>query len=271
LRVYDNDLAMDEAHADVEILDISNGLVAYWSFDDGSGSVLHDQTSGGHNGTITGATWIDGVSGSALDFDASADRVVFSSPVLNQAPYTLCTWVRAASISSTSRYILSNGGQTRTGYGIYLYMDINKWIFGCYDDAGHGGAARMAATSTDWVFLCGSWNGSYSADAIKLYVNAQLATESEFGWWDNGAAQNLAIGSPSNMLTSYGWLGAIDEVRIYNMVLSDSQIRQLYQEYVGGPPVPTFSELGTFIFGTLLLASVAFYVRRRRLLQADAP
>ncbi len=32
------------------------GLVGYWRFDEGSGSIAHDET-GRHHGTLVGATW----------------------------------------------------------------------------------------------------------------------------------------------------------------------------------------------------------------------
>ena len=35
------------------------GLVGYWDFSYGSGSVLFDQTSNENNGTINGATWVE--------------------------------------------------------------------------------------------------------------------------------------------------------------------------------------------------------------------
>ena len=37
------------------------GLVGYWNFNEGSGSILTDQTSNGNNGSIVGATWSDDV------------------------------------------------------------------------------------------------------------------------------------------------------------------------------------------------------------------
>ena len=34
-----------------------NGLVGYWNFNEGSGSILTDQSSNGNDGTINGASW----------------------------------------------------------------------------------------------------------------------------------------------------------------------------------------------------------------------
>ncbi|MBA3066721.1 DUF1349 domain-containing protein, partial [bacterium] len=48
---------------------------AYWNFDEGAGNVLNDTSGKGNNGTIYGAGWTEGKSGSALSFDGSNDVV----------------------------------------------------------------------------------------------------------------------------------------------------------------------------------------------------
>ncbi len=48
----------------------TSGLVGYWNFDEGSGTVAADGSGSGNNGTINGATWVAGKVGSgALSFD----------------------------------------------------------------------------------------------------------------------------------------------------------------------------------------------------------
>src|SRR4051812_48599672 len=47
------------------------GLVAAYSFDQGSGGVLDDASGNGHAGTINGATWTSGRYGGALSFNGS--------------------------------------------------------------------------------------------------------------------------------------------------------------------------------------------------------
>jgi hypothetical protein len=44
-------------------------LIAHWSFDEGSGVVLHDRSGNKHDGTIHGATWVPSPRGQALHFD----------------------------------------------------------------------------------------------------------------------------------------------------------------------------------------------------------
>ncbi len=45
------------------------GLVGWWRFDEGSGTIAGDSSGNGNNGTIYGATWVAGKYGQALSFD----------------------------------------------------------------------------------------------------------------------------------------------------------------------------------------------------------
>jgi hypothetical protein len=45
--------------------------------------------------------------------------------------------------------------------------------------------------------------------------------------WYTGSAQNLRMGAPPNLLTNF-YHGILDEVRIYNRVLTEDEIHELY-------------------------------------------
>jgi len=53
-------------------------LVAYWTFDEGSGDIVYDSSGNENNGTIHGAKWDAGKYGQALQFNGSMDKL-FSS------------------------------------------------------------------------------------------------------------------------------------------------------------------------------------------------
>ena len=44
---------------------LQDGLVAYWSFDEGGGTTVADSI-GGANGTLIGGTWTTGILGNAM-------------------------------------------------------------------------------------------------------------------------------------------------------------------------------------------------------------
>ena len=58
----------------------SADLVGHWGFDEGSGSVAHDTSGNGHDGTFEGnPQWVAGYFGGALEFDGDS-RVEVPDP-----------------------------------------------------------------------------------------------------------------------------------------------------------------------------------------------
>jgi len=76
--------------------DFTDGLVAYWRLDEGSGDTAYD-SAGSNNGTLmNGPVWTTGKINGALEFDGEDDYVdIADSDVftLNEA-YTLSAWIR---------------------------------------------------------------------------------------------------------------------------------------------------------------------------------
>jgi hypothetical protein len=67
---------------------------AYWSFDEGQGSTLHDESGNGNDGTIYQAQWTDGISYAALDFDGVNDYVNIGNRLHNvNVPFSVTAWV----------------------------------------------------------------------------------------------------------------------------------------------------------------------------------
>ena len=89
------------------------GLVAAYSFDEGSGTSVSDGSGSGNGGALTGgAKWsATGKFGGALVFDGSSARVdVPNSAALQlSSAMTLEAWVKPAQVSSAWRDIVYKG------------------------------------------------------------------------------------------------------------------------------------------------------------------
>jgi hypothetical protein len=208
---------------------IDDGLVAHWDFNEGSGTIAHD-IIGGYDGTLHGATWTDGISGSGVYFDGVNDYIQCDSPVLNIPPYTICVWANASSLPGwATAHLLSNGGQTRNSYGFYFSIEYeDNWQFGVADDGTSLLQVSNSLASTGkWVFLVGIWNGSQTPGSLQLYVNGLPIGTYDSGAWYTGSEDDLRMGAPSNTL-AYFFNGILDDVRIYDRVLSGEEIFKLY-------------------------------------------
>jgi hypothetical protein len=85
--------------------------------------------------------------------------------------------------------------------------------------------------SDSWSLLVFSWDGTTGPDGMKLYINETLDNT---GQSTCSSIFNIDypafIGAYSNQGSALNYFdGAIDDVRIYNRALSDTEVEQLYQ------------------------------------------
>ena len=83
-----------------------------------------------------------------------------------------------------------------------------------------------------WNHVAVTWDGSPTANNVHIYVNGiestyQLST-SGFGTRATDTISKLYIGN--NQSNTSGWAGNIDQVRIYNQILSIQEINALASE-----------------------------------------
>ncbi|KPK40434.1 MAG: hypothetical protein AMJ78_07220 [Omnitrophica WOR_2 bacterium SM23_29] len=106
--------------------------------DEGSGSIIYDQTTNDNDGTITGATWTEGIIDSALGFDGIDDYVeVADSPSLNPTDeITIELWVKFNGAPTWWNRILSKGvwssDSSQTSYTMVTGKDVASVAFQIY-------------------------------------------------------------------------------------------------------------------------------------------
>jgi hypothetical protein len=92
-------------------LKAEEGLVGYWSFDEGEGTIAHDYSGNSNDGTIYGATWVDGKVGKALSFDGVDDyvRVNDSSNFDITDAITIEAWIKPIKTTGDHQIIVQSG------------------------------------------------------------------------------------------------------------------------------------------------------------------
>ena len=84
---------------------LTSDLVAHWTFDDGGGTVVRDQSGSGHDGVLTGGAWITaGRFGGALAL-ASGDSVAVPNFPQATSNWTVSVWTKtsAAELAATGK------------------------------------------------------------------------------------------------------------------------------------------------------------------------
>ncbi len=215
----------------------TNGLVAYYPF---NGNAL-DASGSGNDGTVNGATLATdrfGNPNSAYAFNTVTSEIrVTNSPSLSPTgAMTISLWVKFD--SSWANHPVAIIGKSVVNVDGY-FLDMNQDA--TYDGPGNYDSRWFFNTATGQAdaFLqpvadatIRTWNhyvGVYSADTAKFYFNDILVSSSySKGPLKQGSA-NLVIGGIgySGYVTA---LRTIDDIRIYNRALSDTEIASLYHE-----------------------------------------
>jgi hypothetical protein len=221
---------------------IGTGLIAHYTFDEGSGTVVVDHSGNGRNGTLFGGTWLPdgGKFGGALHFDGTTYVTVDTFP---DAPssFTVSTWVRVAGFAPDS------GLETVTSTEVVFDADTTGvtaaagWelnIDGPLDAGAYFQAAfwdRIAGQYTYSNCTClplGVWTQfAFVVDGIAhtmtTYVNGQPSSVV-------AAPDSITPGTPS--LNMGRWsipgrmlVGDLDDLNVYGQALAADQIMSLYQ------------------------------------------
>ena len=219
--------------------DVTKGLLAYWSFDAGVGAYLTDESGNGLDGTIHGATWTTGIAGAALEFNGSGDHVDFGDVLRNEAAdsrsYSL--WLRVEP-PFDSRFVLAKQNNQGSGRGFNLQVhESGSVVFTLISDQA-GDLLQVIGNRTviddEWHHVVFTYDGSASAAGVGLWVDGSPCG---LGVSDDSLT-GICVGSESfrmgcrEQCTFNRFEGCLDEVRIYDRVLSDQEVAALYTPQV---------------------------------------
>ena len=214
-------------------VDLSRGLVAYYSFDHCD---ARDDSGNGHDGTIYGnPECVDGILGKAFEFDGKDDYIWLGrNENLSPSHITVTAWIKLTNIPKSKDWVKVIRNRL---YGYEIIVNNESLMFGIYDtDDPH---AIVVNSSVDqyqdrgWHLIAGSFDGTY----VRLYVDGKLIDETlghgtgEIYYEGNA----VAIARDGDYPDGY-FPGLIDEVRIYNRALSEDEIKALYEQGVGEEP-----------------------------------
>ena len=220
---------------------LNDGLVAYWSFDEGSGGTAYDYSSQGNDGAIYGPTWDAGYSSFALRFDGEDDFVnrPLTASLEIATALSVTAWVRPEQPSTglgrvvAGTYDWSSDPSLERGWILGdSFGGSDHFYFRVYDSSGadaYAGVGSFFATYLhQWTFVVGVYEPGLYA---RLYVNGEMLAEDVTGVPSEIAYAvgiPLRIGLRADGATHGPWDGIIDEVRIYNRALSHDEILDLY-------------------------------------------
>jgi hypothetical protein len=203
----------------------TDGLIAYYPFDQGSGQ----DAAGVNDGTVVGATetsdpW--GREARALSFDGN-DYVQMANPLPDLGSVTISVWARVTEWSANEQTIMVEG-DTTPGADLMLQFKIGGALYFPTKAANNLLVPTNPVPLNTWCHIVGTADGGTLSK--RLYVNGSLVgTTNMLGSACVGNHYRLQVGRlfDGSLSTDY-YIGQLDELRIYNRALSSNEVRQLY-------------------------------------------
>jgi len=187
----------------------TNPTIIYW-LDEGAGTVVGDASGNGRDAAVLSGSWTPGHGGSSL---LGALRTNASVPITNAV--TVYVWVRRDGAGSAYPRILSwdNDGlelaDANHANNLGVYTPALGWqATGTSFGAGFHHVAVTVASGTVIVYF----------DGVQKYTAATTINLSG----------KMSIGTRWNNVES--WVGAVDQVRVYDRALTAAEIASLAQE-----------------------------------------
>lgn len=213
----------------------TTGLVGHWTFDGADTTTTIADKSGSGNtgyyiGRATSTAKIAGKLGQALDFNGSNTYVRAGSGTSldNLSPMSVCAWVNVRGLQYTYPIIVDKSSNGFDGWNFYFTNEVDEG-FGFYSNLQDGKEYYFDIPRNTWHHLCATWDGTDGAGGISLYLNGVSVSSATYvvTGTSNDAANNLNIGAGSGATDQFHD-GGLDDVRIYNRVLSSSEVLMLY-------------------------------------------
>ncbi|MDD5306243.1 MAG: LamG domain-containing protein [Deltaproteobacteria bacterium] len=213
----------------------TGGLIAHWPLDGDA----NDVANGDYDGTVTGAVPTEGHDGapnSAYLFNGTTDVIDCEAPIdVSSNALTVSAWIKfgvdPAAITQARSYFVDSVGSFRFWYAAtadntavadQIFWDLWDW----------NGISTTGVTWTmgTWYHLVGTFDGT----TARVYVDGTLNNSAAATKTLHSATASFLIGAGLPW-TGYppkeGFFnGAIDDVRIYDRALSDTEVLALYNE-----------------------------------------
>jgi hypothetical protein len=223
------------AHADLH-----DGLVGYYPFNGNA----NDASGNGNHGIEYGAlTYTSGVDGEAASFDGIDDYIRLSENVFNDSTsaFTIAVWARRNDLIDTDTIVSLDFDQDADqNSGFVLAADLwsprmDASLLGKSPNDWTVTASQVSSENTDWHFYVATGKNN---DSLALYIDNTVQ------WRRSLSGKTMSFdttnydfiggtvptGDSSIITIRQTWYldGEIDDLRIYDRVLSESEIEQLY-------------------------------------------
>ncbi len=214
------------------------GPVQSYSFDEGAGTLASDSSGNGNTATLNnGVAWATGRYGSAISLDGVNDNLTVpnsASTDISGTALTLSMWINPQALNAGSDSVLIAKPWNPTGtapyyqYGLELGGGTRSdfYIGTASGLVGAPGGANLP--QNQWSHLAVTFDGSQ----VRTYLNGTLVSNKALSASITARGNAMSIGSDARP-TQFA-KGLLDDLRIYNRVLTQAEIQTDMTTPLGG-------------------------------------
>ncbi len=243
-----------------------SGLVGYWPMNEGTGTQIDDASGNKYNGTLNGPSWVVGKLRNALSFDGANDYVRTASlPLGDLQKLSIAYWLKVPQPTGaqTITMELSSDGNANPNGAFWQLIYGNGSIFSStlgatalYGAGPVHNSKTYPMPSVGWHHFVFVYDRSKASNQIEsVYIDGVsqtlAATITSLGAGTYFRNDNLYLMSRGGISFFTG--GYMDDLRIYNRILSQSEILDLYKS--GGQSVLSASRNNVLTSGLVGLWS----------------
>ena len=188
-----------------------SGLIAHYTFDD----TTNDVSGNGNHAVIqNGAHYVDGKIGKAVNFPQANSRVLTPGDLVGTGSATVCAWFYARTAPFYSQPF------SNSKFAVWV-SSLNR--FSVTSDGKNGPlTGENAVTINTWKHLCVT-RGNDANGASTIYIDGVVVGGGNTGVPTAGTQFSIGNDPWGNQV----WDGYLDDVRIYNRILSGAEVQAL--------------------------------------------
>jgi len=199
-------------------------LILYLPFDEGSGNKAGDVSRYGNHGELKGGPkWVAGKFGKALEFNGTSNWVeVPHADILTvDTAVTVMAWIKAKRLT---------GGASKAQWAGIVTKSNNPRSYSFYATTGGGGAlhfSSMGGSTSGLKVALNEWQhvvAQHTGKSHIYYVNGEPAGEFDGKAALPGKKDTANVVIAKSHESSREFEGIIDEVRIWNRILSAKEV-----------------------------------------------
>ncbi len=216
--------------------------IAHWSMEQIAEGVVADVTGNGHDATAHGSgdavpEVVPGVAGNALRFHRELEQYLLVENIEGIAApdeMTVMAWIRPGQRQGAHGIIGNKGDRAGDppwpGWRLRYFWARLIFQFGTAD------GEEPQISTENWSIEPGFWHHvavTWDGAQLRAYINCDLAEVAEVDGPIMPGTRSIVIGNYVGRKNAYAFDGAIDELKVFDRVLTQEEI---FQAAVDGMP-----------------------------------